>query len=162
MICTVRFEFEAEIFFQVPFRDSVHFTLSIRITSLGMERKWEWDPKAIQKLSQGDKLVSFFIKFSYNQLYNLASHKNFTVHYTCSLAGISQDQGGVSVFSALDRAQRQRAGLPHLPSQRLHPALTALYFVDCFIAINSCYWCFTSVKALIWLLGRSRPRPRSI
>lgn len=158
MICTVRFEFEAEHFFQVPFRESVHFTLNIRIPSPGMERKPEWDPKAIEKLSERDKLVSFFIKFSYNQLYNLASHKNFTVHYTCSLAGISQDQGGVCAFSGLDWAQRQRAGLPHLPSQRLQPALTALYFVDCFIAINSCYQYFVSSEALIWFLGRSRPR----
>lgn len=124
MICTVRFEFEAENFFQVPFRESVHFTLIIRITSPGMERKPEWDPKAIEKLSERDKLVSFFIKFPYNQLYNLASHKIFTVHYTCSLAGISQDQEGIRALSALDWAQRQWAGLPHLPSQRLHILLT--------------------------------------
>lgn len=158
MICTVRFEFEAENFFPVPFRESVHFTLNIRITSPDMERKPEWDPKAIEKLSERDKLVSFFIKFSYNQLYNLASHKNLTVHYTCSLTGVSQDQGGVSVFSALDWAQRLRAGLLHLPSWDTHPALTALYFVDCFIAINSWYWHFISSEALMWFLGRSRPR----
>lgn len=60
MIYTVRFESEAENFFQVPFRESVHFMLNIRITSPGMERKLERDPKAIEKLSERDKLVSFF------------------------------------------------------------------------------------------------------
>lgn len=48
--------------------------------------------QATEKLPQRDKLVFLFITFSCSQLYNPASHKNFTTYYTGSHADISQDQ----------------------------------------------------------------------